>query len=276
VNQRDERSELASKEGAESPSLEAPQVDTNPYFAYLLVWELRLMTVAERIAGLCERIESAKKRRGASEGPVHLLAAVKEREAFEIEEAVKAGIKFIGENKIQEGEKHFPALSAEARSKASCHFIGRLQSNKAKKAVKIFDSIDSVDSVSLALKLEKAAEELDLFRDVMVEVNMGEEQKGGIAASGLSELCDTIFKCPHITLTGLMGVPPYFDEPEKSRPYFNKLYKLFGDIRKVHPDPRVFSFLSMGMSGDFEAAIEEGSNMVRIGTFIFGPRRAKW
>jgi PLP dependent protein len=233
------------------------------------------MTVAERVAAVKERIELARKRRGASEDPVHLVAAVKEREDFEIEEAISFGIRLIGENKIQEAEKHFPGLSAQARSSVSCHFIGRLQSNKARKAVRLFDSIDSVDSAALALKIERAAEESEVFRSVMIEVNMGEEQKGGVATSGLSALCDTIFECPHLSLTGLMGLPPYFDEPELSRPYFKKLYKLFGNVKKNHPDPASFSFLSMGMSGDFEAAIEEGSNMVRIGTLIFGPRRTK-
>lgn len=233
------------------------------------------MTVVERVAAILERIRTAGNKCGGSQSPVHLLAAVKEREPAEVEEVIAAGVRFIGENKVQEGEKHFSAIPADATARVRRHFIGRLQSNKAKKAVLLFDSIDSVDSESLVLRLERAAEELEVFRNCMVEVNMGEEQKGGIAHSGIMPLCDTIHKSPHLTLTGLMGVPPYFDDPEKSRPYFRKLFKLFQDVKRNHPEPQKLEFLSMGMSGDFEAAIEEGSNMVRIGTLIFGPRRTK-
>jgi len=233
------------------------------------------MTVAERVAAISERIEAASVKCGGGPNGVHLLAAVKERLASEIEEAIGAGVEFIGENKVQEGEAHFSSISPQARAKTRCHFIGRLQSNKVKKAAALFDSIDSVDSPELARRIQGAAEELGVFRDCMVEVNLGEEQKGGAAFSDIPSLCEAIYSCPRLTLTGLMGIPPFFDEPGKSRPYFRRLYKLFGEMKKNHPDPEKFRFLSMGMSGDFEAAIEEGSNMVRIGTLLFGPRRQK-
>lgn len=231
------------------------------------------MTIAERVAAILDRIDAASKSRRGPAGPVRLLAAVKEREASEIEEAVAAGVILMGENKVQEGEKHISSMTPETKGKAGWHFIGRLQSNKAKKAVQLFDSIDSADSAALVARLEGAAAELGVYRDLMVEVNMGEAQKGGIAASGIAPLCDAVHRSPHLTLSGLMGIPPFFDDPEQSRPYFRALRELFDNVKKDHPEPDKFAFLSMGMSGDFEAAIEEGSNMVRIGTALFGPRR---
>lgn len=233
------------------------------------------MTVAERVAAILDRIDAASMRRLGRECPVMLLAAAKEREAAEIEEAIAAGVRFLGENKVQEGGGHMSSVAAEAKGRASWHFIGRLQSNKAKKAVQLFDSIDSVDSSGLAERLDAAAGELGKCRECMVEVNMGEEQKGGVGLSGIASLCDAIHRSPHLTLTGLMAIPPFFDDPEQSRPYFRKLRELFDDVKKDHPEPDRFAFLSMGMSGDFEAAIEEGSTMVRIGTALFGPRRQR-
>jgi len=233
------------------------------------------MDMAGRIAAIIEKINKAERRRGAPVNSTRLMAAVKEREASEIDYAVSAGIRFIGENKVQEGEKHFAALAPASLSSARRHFIGRLQSNKAKKAARLFDSIDSVDSVALAAKLENASEELGVFRECMVEVNMGEGQKGGTAPGELAKLCEEIHRSPHLMLTGLMCVPPFFDDPERSRPYFRLLRKIFENVKKDHPEPEKFTYISMGMSGDFEAAVEEGSNMVRIGTLIFGPRRPK-
>ena len=233
------------------------------------------MDMAGRIAAIIEKIRAAERKSGAPENTVRLMAAVKEREASEIDGAVSAGIRFVGENKVQEGERHFAAMTPASLSSVRRHFIGRLQSNKAKKAARLFDSIDSVDSPELAAKLEKASEEFGVFRECMVEVNLGEEQKGGAAPGSLSRLCDEVHRSHHLTLTGLMCVPPFFDDPERCRPYFRKTRKLFEELRKDHPEPEKFIFLSMGMSGDFEAAIEEGSNMVRIGTLIFGPRRPR-
>ncbi len=260
----------AAKEDLRLQDAVLETVDRNPSFAYLIIWEVA-MDIKDKVFSVLERIEKAGSRCGLN-NKVALLAAVKDRESFEIKEVLKAGINFLGENRIQEGEKHFAALP-EARDSFNFHFIGRLQSNKAKKAVRLFDSIDSVDSQELVLKLEKAAEEQEVFRNVMIEVNMGEEQKGGVKLQALSGLCDVIHKSPHLTLTGLMGVPPFFEEAEKSRLFFKKLYKLFEEAKKNHPSPGAFVHLSMGMSNDFEVAIEEGSTMVRIGTLIFGPRR---
>lgn len=233
------------------------------------------MDLAGRIAAITDKIRTAERKRGSLENSTRLMAAVKERETSEIDAAVSAGIRFVGENKIQEGERHFSAMAPASLSSVRRHFIGRLQSNKAKKAARLFDSIDSVDSVALTGKLEKASEELGVFRECMVEVNMGEEHKGGTAPGALARLCEEIHRSHHLTLTGLMCVPPFFDDPERARPYFRKMRKLFEEVRKDHPEPEKFIYLSMGMSGDFEAAIEEGSNMVRIGTLIFGPRRPR-
>lgn len=233
------------------------------------------MDLAGRITAIIEKIRTAERKRGVPENSTRLMAAVKERETSEIDEAVSAGTRFVGENKVQEGERHFSAMTPASLSSVRRHFIGRLQSNKAKKAALLFDSIDSVDSAELAAKLEKALEEFSVFRECMVEINMGEEQKGGAAPGALARLCEEIHRSPHLTLTGLMCVPPFFDDPERSRPYFSKMRKIFEEVGKDHPEPEKFIYLSMGMSGDFEAAIEEGSNMVRIGTLIFGPRRTR-
>ena len=229
--------------------------------------------VEHNVREVLGRIGEAALRSGRKPSDVALMAAVKTRRAEEIEAVVGAGVAFIGENRVQEGEEHIAAISPAVRQRCRVHFIGRLQSNKARKALLAFDSIDSVDSPGLARRLSSIASEESVKRNVMIEVNCGEEQKGGIRASGARALGELLFTLPGLTLTGLMAVPPIAADPNETRPVFRQLKRLFDEIRACHPAPEVFVFLSMGMSNDYEAAVEEGATLVRAGTALFGQRR---
>jgi PLP dependent protein len=224
-------------------------------------------------ARIHERIAAAALRSGRPAGEVRLMAAVKTRSTEEILDATRAGIAILGENRIQEGQAHLEALGEAVRTTLSAHFIGRLQSNKAKKAVQLFDSIDSVDSERLAQTLSRLATDLGLPRRIMLEVNLGEEsQKGGVEPAGVQTLAEAVSALPGLTLTGLMGVCPYDPDPEASRRHYRKLSELFGQVQRN--GPAHFQVLSMGMSHDFEVAVEEGATMVRLGEALFGPRRS--
>ncbi len=230
------------------------------------------MAIEDKIAEVLSTIERITKSCSLSE-KITVMAAVKQRNVSEIYRAFEAGVKFFGENRVQEAEEHLSEIKAEVRNSTRWHFIGRLQSNKVKKAVKIFDSIDSVDSCKLVKEIDRASFELDIVKDIMIEINMGEEQKGGIKIEEIDSFLNFLFEFKNVRLTGVMAVPPFFSDPEKSRPYFKKMFKIFNEIKKSHPEPHIFEFLSMGMSNDYKIAIEEGSNMVRLGTVIFGERR---
>ncbi len=219
------------------------------------------------------RIGEAALRSGRNPSDVSLMAAVKTRSAEEIEAVVGAGVAFIGENRVQEGEEHLAALSAAARSKCKIHFIGRLQSNKARKALLAFDSLDSVDSPDIARRLSRIAGEENAKKNVMIEVNCGEAQKGGIGTDEAKALGELIFTLPGLVLAGLMAVPPIEADPNETRPVFRRMKRLFEEIRSCHPAKESFVFLSMGMSNDYEVAVEEGATLVRVGTALFGQRR---
>ncbi len=225
------------------------------------------------VARVRGRIAQAAARAGRSPWDVHLMAAVKTRSAEEIAAVVREGVTFLGENRVQEGEEHLEALEPALRSRCRVHFIGRLQANKVRKAVRAFDSVDSLDSADLARRLDRIAGEEGLCREVMIEVNFGEEQKGGVPALMALPLVREAFALPNLSLVGLMGVPPLEEEAEASRPHYRALKRLFEEIRAVHPSPAVFRFLSMGMSHDYTVAVEEGATLVRVGTALFGPRR---
>lgn len=229
------------------------------------------MAISDKIAEIFETIETVRKNCSREDG-IFVMAAVKQRKIIEIEDAFDAGLRYFGENRVQEAEEHLTGLKPEIRNKMKYHFIGRLQRNKAKRAVRLFDSIDSVDSEKLAKELDRLSSEINEVKDIMIEINMGEEQKGGVKIGEIDPLLETVFNLKYIRLTGLMAVPPFFEDPEKSRPFFRKMYNFFEKIKTKHPNPHIFKFLSMGMSNDYKVAIEEGSNMVRIGTLIFGAR----
>ena len=238
---------------------------------WLWLLHFLFMSIAENLAIVRERMEAAERRCGRDAGSVALMAVTKTHPPEMIREAYEAGVRLCGENRVQEfGEK--ATFLSDLRD-AQWHMIGHLQSNKAAKAVELFGAVDSVDSVKLAQRLDAAAGGKAL--DVLIEINVGgEEAKSGVAwgSQELEALLNAAANLEHLRFRGLMTVPPYFQDPEKARPYFRKLCEWRDQIRS-RDLPRVsMDVLSMGMSHDFEVAIEEGSTCVRVGTAIFGER----
>lgn len=218
----------------------------------------------ERIDRIRERTAAAADRVGRDPNEVKLVAVSKTHPAETLLDAIDLGLTVFGENKVQEGESKIIELGRDA---AEWHLIGHLQSNKARKAVQLFDFIQSVDSLELAERLERiCGEEGREKLDVFVQVDLaGEATKAGVPESGLEELVDYLRSCKHLRLKGFMLLPPYFDDAEMTRPYFTKL-------REIRDKLLPGGELSMGMSHDFEVAIEEGATVVRVGTAIFGSR----
>ncbi|MGD9117596.1 MAG: YggS family pyridoxal phosphate-dependent enzyme [Dehalococcoidia bacterium] len=200
---------------------------------------------------------------------VELVAAAKTRTAAEVLEAIAAGIKVIGQNYLQEAEALYPAIGNKAR----WHFIGHLQKNKVKKAVKLFDMIETVDSVELAEEIDKRCAQINKVMPVLVEVNSGQEpQKAGVLPEKAEELIKAIAHLPNIKVMGLMTMGPRFGNPEDSRPYFITTIKIFERIKALQIPNVEMKYLSMGMTNSYPVALEEGANLVRIGTLIFGER----
>jgi pyridoxal phosphate enzyme (YggS family) len=200
---------------------------------------------------------------------VELVAAAKTRTADEVLAAVEAGIEIIGQNYVQEAEAVYPAVGKKAR----WHFIGHLQKNKVKKAVKIFDMIETVDSVELAQEIDKRCALVGKVMPVLVEVNSGREpQKAGVLPEKAEELIKAIAPLANIKVRGLMTMGPRFGNPEDSRPYFITTKKLFEHVRALKLPNIEMKYLSMGMTNSYKVALEEGANLVRIGTRIFGVR----
>jgi len=200
---------------------------------------------------------------------VKLVGAAKTRTPDEILEGVEAGLKIIGENYVQEAERAFQAIG----DRVKWHMIGHLQSNKAKKAVKIFDMIETVDSIKLAKAIDRACEKIGRTMPILIEINSGEEpQKAGVMPEDAVGLVKEISGLNNIEILGLMTMGPFAGDPEEARPYFQKTRALFEEIKGLEL-PRVeMKYLSMGMSNSYKVAIEEGANLVRIGTKIFGER----
>ena len=200
---------------------------------------------------------------------VQLVAAVKTRQPEEILEAVEAGVKIVGENYVQEAERAY----AVAGNKAQWHFIGHLQKNKVKKAVALFDMIETVDSLELAREIDKRCAQIGKVMPVLVEINSGrEEQKSGVFPERTEQLVRDISGLSNIRVMDLMAMGPRFGNPEDSRPYFVETKKLFDRIKILDLPGVEMKYLSMGMTNSYQVAIEEGANIVRIGTKIFGPR----
>ena len=200
---------------------------------------------------------------------VQLVAAAKTRKPEEILEAIEAGAEIVGENYVQEAERAYELIG----NKAKWHFIGHLQKNKVKKAVKIFDMIETIDSFELAKEIDKRCAQIDKIMPVLIEVNIGrEEQKSGILPENTEQLAKDISALPNIRVTGLMTMGPLSGDPEDSRPYFVAMKKLFEKMKKLDLPDTEMKYLSMGMTNSYQIAPEEGANMVRIGTKIFGER----
>jgi len=231
------------------------------------------MAIAENITEVRERIDAAVRRAGRSPGDVALMAVTKTHPPERIREAYDAGLRLFGENRVQEFAGKAGPLGDLAG--AEWHMIGHLQTNKAGKVAELFSAVDSVDSVKLAEKLDAAARALNRKLRVLIEVNVGgEAAKSGVAPDS-RELEDLLLAAPRfeaLEFRGLMTVPPFRDDPEDARPFFRKLRELRDTISARRLPAVSTGVLSMGMSHDFEVAIEEGSTCVRVGTAIFGER----
>jgi len=213
-----------------------------------------------------ERVAGAVARSGASRS-AELLVVSKTWPAEVVGEVANAGQILFGENRLQEGEEKIPALAAELE----WHFIGGLQRNKVRKVLSLFPVIHSVSSTRLAQFIDRVAGELELKPKIFLEVNIGaEESKHGYSPDGLREELDQVLALGNVSWQGLMCIPPRVESPEEARPWFAKVRDLQEEVEKR--SGRILPGLSMGMSGDFEVAIEEGSTIVRVGSAIFGPR----
>jgi len=201
---------------------------------------------------------------------IALEVAAKHRTAEEILMVVHAGATIIGENYVQE------AIAAHSviGHRAKWHFIGHLQKNKVRKAVQVFDMLETIDSSEIAQAVNRAASETGKTMPVLVEINSGyEEQKTGVIPEDAGELIEAVSRLKNVQVTGLMTMGPRFGDPEKARPYFRAARQLFDRLKQSHIKNVEMKFLSMGMSETYRVAIEEGANIVRIGTKIFGPRK---
>jgi len=200
---------------------------------------------------------------------VELVAAAKTRKPEEVLEAVESGVRIIGENYVQEAERVYEVVG----NRAKWHFIGYLQRNKVKKAVRIFDMIETVDSIEIAQEIDKRCAQIGKIMPVLIEVNSGrEKQKSGVLPENAEQLVREISVLPNIRVTGLMTMGPRFGNPEDSRPYFVETKKLWERTKKLNLPNVEMRYLSMGMTNSYKIALEEGANVVRIGNKIFGER----
>jgi pyridoxal phosphate enzyme (YggS family) len=235
----------------------------------VLYWLAKMSRIEENLKEIESRIRKAKDTSGRTEDQIKLVAVTKTVEPARIKEAIKLGVRIIGENRVQEAEEKLKDIA----EKVEKHLVGHLQTNKVKKTIELFDMIQSVDSFHLAEEVSKRALEKGKSMDVLVEVNTsGEKTKFGVEPEQTANLVESISKLEGIRVKGLMTVGLFSDDPEATRPCFKKLKSLFDEIKSTHIPNVEMRYLSMGMTSDFEVAIEEGSNMVRIGTGIFGPR----
>lgn len=224
----------------------------------------------KRIQNIKNRIEEAADGCGRDPSTVRLVAVSKTIPVNRVREAIEAGVTVLGENYVQEAREKFNQL---ATCPVSWHFIGHLQSNKAKYAVRLFDMIHSVDTLKLARELNKQAQKNAKVQNVLIQINISKESsKSGADAKNVLDLIDTVRHLENLSVKGLMTMPPFFNDPEKARPYFSALRNLRDRIRQETPPEVALDELSMGMTGDFEVAIQEGATLVRIGTAIFGER----
>ena len=228
-------------------------------------------SIAANLERLYERVARAAQQAGRSADEITLVAVSKTFGAAAIRAAYEAGLRHFGESRVQEWGSKQPQLTD---LEATWHLIGHLQSNKARRAVHLFDRADSVDSLALAQKLDSAAADEGKRLSILIEVRLGEEAtKHGISEFDLFSLAEAVVALPHLDLQGLMTIPPFFPEAERLRPYFQNLRELRARLSSALARP--LPLLSMGMSHDFEVAIEEGSTEIRVGTALFGERMAQ-
>jgi pyridoxal phosphate enzyme (YggS family) len=227
-----------------------------------------------RIAEVRRLIEESARRSGRDHESIKLIAVSKTHPAQIIRHAIEAGLNELGENRVQEADEK---IAAVGRGSARWHLIGHLQANKARRAVALFDMIHSLDSVSLARRLNRLCEETGRETlPVLIQVDLaGEETKSGVSGDDLPSVVEAIGACEHLSLKGLMTLPPFFEDVERVRPFFARLRDLRDRLLKHGAFGAGRGELSMGMSHDYEVAISEGATMVRVGTAIFGERGAQ-
>ncbi|RJP21448.1 MAG: YggS family pyridoxal phosphate-dependent enzyme [Deltaproteobacteria bacterium] len=225
--------------------------------------------IRERVAWLADRISGAERRAGRSPGAVTLVAVSKTQPLERVLEARAAGLSVFGENYVQEAEGKIPSVPG-----AEWHLIGKLQGNKVRRAVSLFSWIQTADSPKRLAEISRCAVESGKLVPVLLEVNVGaEESKAGISPEALRAVAESACGLPGVRVAGLMAIPPHADDPSASRPHFARLRGLLEALAREFPGMGLRE-LSMGMSNDFEAAIEEGATMIRIGTALFGGRSA--
>jgi len=229
--------------------------------------------IASNLFKVQETIRKAALKVGREPKDIKLVAVTKTVDPSKIKEAIKAGVTIVGENYVQEAKEKIAQIDHDIQ----WHMIGHLQTNKAKHAVKLFDMIQSVDSLRLAEELNKQAKRLGTVVKILIQVNVsGEESKFGVSPQGVHSLISQISnKMENLSIQGLMTMPPYFHDPERTRPYFRALRELRDRIVSSEIRNVTLGELSMGISNDYEMAIEEGATIVRIGTAIFGERKDK-
>jgi pyridoxal phosphate enzyme (YggS family) len=228
------------------------------------------MDVRSNLEVVKDRILRAAERAGRNPADIRLVAVTKQVEPERIIQAAQAGVRIFGENYAQELRDKYEAVERSVEEEVEWHFIGRLQRNKVKYLIGRVKLIHSLDSVSVAEEINKRAKKAGIKMPVLIEVDAAqEESKGGIKAADAGDFINGLAGLSSIEIRGLMTIPPYFDEPELARPYFRKLRELRDELKNKFP---LVEELSMGMSGDFEVAIEEGATLVRVGSAIFGPR----
>lgn len=231
-----------------------------------------MSTVTDRIREVRDRIAEAAVKSGRRPSDVRLMAVTKTVDDERILEAIEAGVEIIGENYVQEGKRKIEKLGKSVE----WHLIGYLQSNKAKYAVKLFDLIHSVDRMSLAQELDKRSRAVGSVTNILIEVNVsGEETKSGARKEEALALIRGIARLDHLSIRGLMTMPPWFDDAEDARPYFAALRALRDTVREADIGNVRMDELSMGMTGDYPVAVEEGATIVRVGRGIFGERPAR-
>ncbi|HKC66189.1 MAG TPA: YggS family pyridoxal phosphate-dependent enzyme [Pyrinomonadaceae bacterium] len=227
----------------------------------------------ERLAEVRRKIEGSAQRAGRDASEIKLVAVSKTHPPDIIRRAILAGVSDLGENRVQEADAKIQEIGHEH---VRWHLIGHLQANKARRAVMLFDLIHSLDSISLARRLDRLCEETERATlPVMIQVDLGDEEtKSGANESELPELVKTVKECVHLELMGLMALPPFFEDAGRVRPYFRRLRELRDELSARNAFDGAVGELSMGMSHDYGIAIEEGATIVRVGTAIFGERKA--
>ena len=232
--------------------------------------EKLLTDTAVNVLETFEKIERSAKEAGRDPSEIRLMAVTKTVAPEKINEAIEAGCRLLGENKVQELLEKYDSYD----KRAEIHFIGRLQTNKVKYIVDKVSMIESVDSIKLAEEIEKRCAKIDKIMDVLLEVNIAdEESKGGFSADEILEISEEIKRFPHLRLRGLMTIGRFGAEIEETRQYFEKMRHLLVDIKSKNIDNIYINILSMGMSADFEIAVSEGATTVRVGRGLFGARK---